>query len=63
MLNLKRLSSRWNTSNKFHLNKQINRMFSVIGLDMGGTNTCIAIMEANGPRVVENAEGKNLAYN
>jgi molecular chaperone DnaK len=31
--------------------------FSVIGLDMGGTNTCIAVLEPNGPRVIENAEG------
>jgi molecular chaperone DnaK len=33
------------------------KQFSVIGLDMGGTNTCIAVLEPNGPRVIENAEG------
>jgi molecular chaperone DnaK len=33
------------------------KLFSVIGMDIGGTNTCIAIMEPSGPRVIENAEG------
>ena len=33
------------------------KYFSLIGIDMGGTNTIITIMEANGPRVIENAEG------
>lgn len=33
------------------------KFFSVIGMDIGGTNTCIAIMEPSGPRVIENAEG------
>ena len=33
------------------------KLFSVVGMDVGGTNTCIAIIEPNGPRVIENAEG------
>jgi molecular chaperone DnaK len=33
------------------------KFFSLLGIDMGGTNTVITIMEANGPRVIENAEG------
>jgi molecular chaperone DnaK len=44
-----------NYSTLIKINK---RYFSVIGLDMGGTNTCIAVMEPAGPRVIENAEGK-----
>lgn len=31
--------------------------FSVIGIDIGGSNTCMAILEPSGPRVIENAEG------
>jgi len=30
---------------------------SVIGIDLGTTNSCVAIMEGNQPKVVENAEG------
>ncbi len=33
------------------------KFFSVVGVDIGGTNTCIAIVEPSGPRVIENAEG------
>jgi molecular chaperone DnaK len=33
------------------------KFFSLLGVDMGGTNTVITLMEANGPRVIENAEG------
>ena len=31
--------------------------YSVIGIDLGTTNSCVAIMEGNNPRVIENAEG------
>lgn len=30
----------------------------VIGIDLGTTNSCVAIMEGKTPRVIENAEGK-----
>lgn len=33
--------------------------YSVIGIDLGTTNSCVAIMEGNNPRVIENAEGKS----
>ena len=29
----------------------------VIGIDLGTTNSCVAIMEGSNPRVVENSEG------
>ncbi len=29
----------------------------IIGIDLGTTNSCVAIMEGNTPRVIENAEG------
>mmetsp|Transcript_15047 Transcript_15047/g.25763 ORF Transcript_15047/g.25763 Transcript_15047/m.25763 type:complete len:669 (-) Transcript_15047:408-2414(-) len=37
----------------------INRAVSgdVIGIDLGTTNSCVAIMEGSNPRVIENAEG------
>ncbi len=32
-------------------------MGKIIGIDLGTTNSCVAVMEADGPRVLENAEG------
>src|SRR3954467_7484273 len=32
-------------------------MGKVIGIDLGTTNSCVAIMEGTQPRVIENAEG------
>lgn len=29
----------------------------VIGIDLGTTNSCVAIMEGQNPKVIENAEG------
>ncbi|CAN0098786.1 unnamed protein product, partial [Heterosigma akashiwo] len=29
----------------------------VIGIDLGTTNSCVAIMEGKNPRVIENSEG------
>ena len=29
----------------------------VIGIDLGTTNSCVAVMEGSAPRVIENAEG------
>ena len=31
---------------------------SIIGIDLGTTNSCVAIMEGNNPKVIENSEGK-----
>jgi len=33
-------------------------MSKVIGIDLGTTNSCVAIMDGKNPRVIENAEGK-----
>ena len=30
----------------------------VIGIDLGTTNSCVAIMDGNTPRVIENVEGR-----
>jgi molecular chaperone DnaK len=32
-------------------------MGKIIGIDLGTTNSCVAVMEGNTPRVIENAEG------
>lgn len=32
-------------------------MAKIIGIDLGTTNSCVAIMEGNTPKVIENAEG------
>ncbi len=29
----------------------------IVGIDLGTTNSCVAIMEGNTPKVIENAEG------
>ena len=29
-----------------------------MGIDLGTTNSCVAIMESNNPKVIENSEGK-----
>ena len=32
-------------------------MGKIIGIDLGTTNSCVAIMEGGQPKVIENAEG------
>jgi len=32
-------------------------LIRIIGIDLGTTNSCVAIMEGNNPKVIENAEG------
>ncbi|MCZ6470227.1 MAG: Hsp70 family protein, partial [Gammaproteobacteria bacterium] len=32
-------------------------MGRIIGIDLGTTNSCVAVMEAGKPKVIENAEG------
>jgi molecular chaperone DnaK (HSP70) len=36
-------------------------LFSIIGIDLGTTNSCVAVMESNNPKVIENSEGKQTA--
>ena len=33
-------------------------MSKVIGIDLGTTNSCVAVMEGNEPVVISNSEGK-----
>ena len=32
-------------------------MAKIIGIDLGTTNSCVAVMDGDKPRVIENAEG------
>ena len=32
-------------------------MAKVIGIDLGTTNSCIAVMDGSNPKVIENSEG------
>jgi molecular chaperone DnaK (HSP70) len=33
------------------------KMAKIIGIDLGTTNSCVAIMEGGQPKVIENSEG------
>ncbi len=37
--------------------REEDAMSKVIGIDLGTTNSCVAVMEGSDPRVIENAEG------
>jgi activator of 2-hydroxyglutaryl-CoA dehydratase len=36
---------------------ELKAMGKIIGIDLGTTNSCVAIMEGGKPKVIENAEG------
>ena len=38
--------------------KNLNKMGKIIGIDLGTTNSCVAVMEGNEPVVITNSEGK-----
>jgi molecular chaperone DnaK len=37
--------------------KQFSSSNYIIGIDLGTTNSCVAVMEGSTPKVIENAEG------
>ena len=44
--------------NKFlKASKNFSTSSYIIGIDLGTTNSCVAVMEGSNPKVIENAEG------
>ncbi len=41
----------------FNREREVNKMGRIIGIDLGTTNSCVAVMENNKAKVLENAEG------
>ena len=35
-------------------------MSKIIGIDLGTTNSCVAVMEGGSPKVIPSSEGRNL---
>ena len=46
--------NQWNVQKRF---KSDGVKGAVIGIDLGTTNSCVAVMEGKNPKVIENAEG------
>ena len=46
-----------NIKNRKLTNKEKNTCLKFIGIDLGTTNSCVAVMDGDKPRVIENAEG------
>ena len=40
--------------------KEVNKMSKIIGIDLGTTNSCVAVMEGGKPKVIPSSEGENL---
>jgi molecular chaperone DnaK len=52
------LKSLLQRKNKKYQTKNIKIMGKIIGIDLGTTNSCVAVMEGNKPVVIPNSEGK-----
>lgn len=46
-----------NTSSIKTLNQRFYSTRKIIGIDLGTTNSCVAVMDGAQPRVIENSEG------
>merc|ERR1711871_1576270 len=54
---LSKLSQRTARSLHAPLLRHMSDGSAIIGVDLGTTNSCVAVMEGTGPRVIENSEG------
>lgn len=46
-----------NLTKNIFKNKYMQKNFSIIGIDLGTTNSCVAVMEGSNAKVIENSEG------
>jgi molecular chaperone DnaK len=46
------------TEQKYSRHKNLNTMSKIIGIDLGTTNSCVAVIEGNEPVVIQNDEGR-----
>jgi molecular chaperone DnaK len=44
----------------FYINKEVFKMAKSVGIDLGTTNSVVAVMEGGKPEVILNAEGSRL---
>jgi molecular chaperone DnaK len=51
------MKNTWARHTRFEPRLKEIKMSKVIGIDLGTTNSCVAIMEGGSPRVIENQEG------
>jgi len=42
------------------MKKEVNKMSKIIGIDLGTTNSCLAVMEGGKAKVIPTSEGENL---
>ncbi len=60
-LMLHRLYKDWKQQQILHLNKsEVNIMSKIIGIDLGTTNSVVAVMEAGQPKVLINSSGNRV---
>lgn len=52
------LSTLLKKQNARHVMAAQRQFSSIIGIDLGTTNSCVAVMEGNNAKVIENAEGQ-----
>ncbi len=44
----------------FHIDFGDSRKSQIVGIDLGTTNSLVAVMELTGPRIIEDAEGRSI---
>ncbi len=57
-MNIVRRRRKLSGGQKTKINKEKHIMGKIIGIDLGTTNSCVAVMEGNEPTVIINNEGR-----